>query len=248
MLLAFTPTGLRSSRHAKLSHQRMDSHGSTSSRAVVRRLYQQHARRGDHVGWFEMLYQAGRDRDVSIPWADRVPNPHLVGWHRQTRYELSSRTCLTVGCGLGDDAEYLASAGGTVTAFDVASSAIASSCERFPRSTVDYQVRDLFNLPPVWHERFDLVVEIYTLQVLPPHLRGPALQSMVECVAPGGSLLLITRGRDEDGEEGDLPWPIAPSELALPATSNLTQVGFDDFMDEEEPPVRRFRVQYDRTD
>ena len=67
---------------------------------------------------------------------------------------------------------------------------------------------------------------------------------MAACVAPAGTLLLITRGRDDEGE---LPWPIAPAELALPASTGLTQVSFEDFLDQEDPPVRRFRVRYVRT-
>lgn len=70
---------------------------------------------------------------------------------------------------------------------------------------------------------------------------------MAACVAPAGTLLLITRGRDDADDEGELPWPIAPAELALPASTGLTQVSFEDFLDQEDPPVRRFRVRYVRT-
>ena len=191
-------------------------------------------------------YRAGRDRAARIPWADLVPNPHLVGWHREAGYEFSSRTCLVVGCGLGDDAEYVAQAGASVTAFDIAPSAIEGCRKRFPRSRVDYQVRDLFALHSGWRQRFDFVAEIYTLQVLPAHLRGPALDAMARCVAPAGTLLLISRGRDASEDEGELPWPVAPEELS-PADAGLAQVSFEDFFDRESPPVRRFRVRYDRT-
>lgn len=220
----------------------------STDRGAVRRLQQEHACRGDHLGWFEPLYQAGRDRDQGIPWADRVPNPHLVSWHRQTRYDFAGRRCLAVGCGLGDDSEYLARAGGIVTAFDVAPTAIDSCRVRFPNSIVDYQVRDLFNLPTRWREQYDFVAEIYTLQVLPAHLRRRALYAAAMCVAPGGTLLVITRGREEGSSEGELPWPIAPSELVLPAAILLDQIGFEDYYDQEDPPVRRFRVRYERVD
>ncbi len=219
----------------------------TTNRAAVRLLQQEHACRGDHLGWFERLYQAGRDGDNVIPWADRVPNPHLVSWHRQTRCDFRNRRCLIVGCGLGDDSEYLATAGAIVTAFDVAPTAIDSCRDRFPNSSVDYQVRDLLQLPADWHEHFHFVAEIYTLQVLPTHLRQRSLSAIAQCVAPAGTLLVITRGRDDGDHEGDLPWPIAPSELALPAATPLGQTSFEDYLDREDPPVRRFRVRYDRS-
>ena len=218
----------------------------STDRNAARLLQQEHSCRGDHLGWFEPLYQAERDHDNLIPWADRVPNPHLVSWHHQTRYDFRNRRCLTVGCGLGDDSEYLATSGAMVTAFDVAPTAIRSCRDRFPSSTVDYRVHDLLHLPAGWHERFHFVAEIYTLQVLPPHLRQRALSAVAACVAPGGTLLVITRGRDDGADQGDLPWPIAPSELALPASTLLTQTTFEDYLDREDPPVRRFRVRYDR--
>lgn len=57
-------------------------------------------------------------------------------------------------------------------------------------------------VPPVGH------VE-YTLQVLPPAARPPAMRRMAEWVASGGVLLVITRGREPDEPEGNMPWPLA---------------------------------------
>ena len=40
-----------------------------------------------------------------------------------------------------------------------------------------------------------LVFEAYTLQVLPPELRASAVAAIAECLAPGGKLLVVARGR-----------------------------------------------------
>ena len=53
-----------------------------------------------------------------------------------------------------------------MTAFDVAPTAIDLCRDRL-NSTVDYQVRDLLNLPADWREGFDFVAEIYTLHLQP---------------------------------------------------------------------------------
>jgi len=41
-----------------------------------------------------------------------------------------------------------------------------------------------------------------------------------------------------------MPWPLTVSDLEPFAQSGLELISFEDFFDQEEPPVRRFRVQY----
>ncbi len=112
------------------------------------------------------------------------------------------RRALIVGCGLGDDAEELAARDFQVTAFDVSVAAIDWCRRRFPNSEVDYEAADLLDPPQAWHGAFDLVVEIYTLQVLPPELRAKAMANLASFVARGGTLLVVARGREEDDESG----------------------------------------------
>ncbi|MDP9353879.1 MAG: hypothetical protein M3R02_01090 [Chloroflexota bacterium] len=72
--------------------------------------------RNDPLGWFQPLY-AGADGDrAAIPWADLAPNPHLVDWFARTGRRGNGERALVVGCGLGDDAEELASQGFDVDA------------------------------------------------------------------------------------------------------------------------------------
>lgn len=147
---------------------------------------------------------------------------------------------------MGDDAEALAALGYRVTAFDVSSSAIDWCRRRFGNSSVDYCVADLLKLPVAWRATFDFVLEIYTLQVLPLELRGAAAAEMARCVAPGGTLLLIARGREPREERGTMPWPLERDELAYFSQCGLEVTSFEDFFDDEDPPVRRFRVEYRR--
>lgn len=215
------------------------------NRAVARQIANEHLRAGDPLGWFEDLYsRAGNDPSI-IPWADFRPNPNLVAWLDQNPSMFRGRA-LKVGCGLGDDAEELARRGFTTIAFDISESAITWSRRRFPRSAVSYVVADLLSPPAEWRAGFDFILESYTLQVLPPHLRPEAVRRISSFIAPGGTLLVITRAREPSEHEGSMPWPLLKDELSFFKAQGLEEVVFDDYVDEEDPPVRRFRATYRR--
>jgi SAM-dependent methyltransferase len=217
-----------------------------AARANARRLAAEHLQRGDPTGWFEPLYAGANGDPAAIQWADARPNPHLVAWLDRARIAGDGRSALVVGCGLGDDAEELARRGFAVVAFDVAPTAVAWCRRRFPDSPVRYAVADVLDPPPAWAGAFDLVVEAYTLQVLPPDTRRAALARVAGFVAPGGALLVVARGRDEGDDPGAMPWPLTRAELAAVAAHGLAAAAFEDVADPEEPAVRRFRAEYRR--
>jgi SAM-dependent methyltransferase len=215
-----------------------------TDRTRARALALESVRRGDAVGWFERLYaEAGRGENV-VPWADLVANPFVVEWLE--RAAPAPGRALDVGTGLGDTAEELARRGFEVVAFDVAPTAIAGARHRFPSSTVDYRVADVLRLPADFAAAFDLVVECYTLQVLPAGVRAEAAGAIGRTVAPGGTLLLVARGREPEEPEGQMPWPLTRREVEAVASDGLHLTSFEDFVDREDPPVRRFRVVFRR--
>lgn len=118
-----------------------------------------------------MLYLEVNGNESVIPWADLTVNPHLAQWLETHSVQGLGKTALVIGCGLGDDAEEPSKRGFRVTAFDLSAEAIRWAQQRFTFSQFDYIAADLLAAPKLWHKAFDLVVEIYTLQVLPPELR-----------------------------------------------------------------------------
>lgn len=205
---------------------------------------------GDPVGWFERLYAEAARGETVVPWVDRAPNPHVTAWlDREVAHPHGAgapRRVLDVGTGVGDTAEDLARRGFSVVAFDVAPTAVAEARRRFPATRVDYRVADLLALPADLTAAFDLVIECYTLQVLPPEARAVAAAALRKTVAPGGALLVVARGREPEEPEGAMPWPLTRAEVEGLAADGFTLASFEDFVDDEEPPVRRFRALFRR--
>jgi hypothetical protein len=94
---------------------------------------------------------------------------------------------------------------------------------------VDYQVEDLFGLPTAWAGAFDLVVEIKTLQSLPPMSRNAATAALVATLHPGGWLFVhCLAGGDDDEPIGTRPWPVSEAELGAFVDAGLVEVEMRD--------------------
>jgi SAM-dependent methyltransferase len=194
---------------------------------------------GDPSGWFEPLYAGGRAGEFALPWNRGEPNPLLVEWLRP-----GTGRAVVVGCGLGADAEHVASLGYATTAFDIAGTAVDLARERHPDSGVDYRVADLFDLPPEWRRAFDLVVEIYTVQALPVAYRPRVTATVADLVADGGRLLVIYAQGDESQSADRPPWPLTRAQVDAFATGGLTTVRVEDTADRDGNP--RWRAEFTR--
>jgi SAM-dependent methyltransferase len=211
-----------------------------ASRAFARQLAADSIAGGDDVGWFETLYAAAEQGTAAVPWADLAPNPRLV----QALSEVpGGGRAIVSGCGLGDDAEHVASLGYSTVAFDVSPTAVAAAQRRFPRSLVEYMTADLLSPPPSWAGAFDLVVEVFTVQVLTGAARRTAIARTAQLVAPGGRLLVIAGARGEHDDPGQMPWPLTRAEIESFGGHGLTAGSIVDFCDDEDRgPVRRWRA------
>ncbi len=177
---------------------------------------------GNPTGWFDQLYAAGRAGSVDMPWDRRGPHPLLAEWTDRSPARGAGARAVVVGCGLGGDAEHLSGFGYETTGFDVAPSAVEEARSRHPESAVEYAVADLFDLPPQWRGAFDLVVEIYTVQALPPALRDAAAEAVTRLVSSGGMLLVIASVGEVGQHVVGPPWPLTRRDLDL-----FAQPGFE---------------------
>jgi len=215
-------------------------------RARVRAIQEEFAARGDTFGWFDALYkEAAGDNDV-IPWADLEPNSYFRRWAEKTGLKGNGRSALVVGCGLGDDAKYLHDLGFKVTAFDISPTAIEWAKKLYGDNDITFEVMDLFQPLRGWLGAFDLVLEIYTIQPLPLEMRPQVIDAIAAFVAERGTLVVVTRGRDDEEEPVEMPWPMSRRDLSRFERNGLTQIDFTEMPAEEEDQPPRFVVEYKR--
>jgi SAM-dependent methyltransferase len=94
--------------------------------------------------------------------------------------------------------------------------------DRFPDSAVDYRVADLLDLEDDLVGRFDLVVEVRTIQSLPPHLRERAIDAVASLAAPGGVVLIVALARPDGSIANGPPWAISAAELKRFTDSDIS--------------------------
>lgn len=157
--------------------------------------------------WFEPLYADSDANGEGVPWANMDTHPSFARWLTQNPLEGNGKSALVVGCGMGDDAIELEALGFQVTAFDVSESAIRFCKERFPQSKVEFVQADLLKHQSEWQQEFDFVLEIYTVQALPPIYEKELIKNISNFVSPDGSLLVIAEvGAEERSFENGPPW------------------------------------------
>jgi SAM-dependent methyltransferase len=216
-------------------------------RARVRKIASEHYKKGDALGWFEALYKEADGNNEIIPWADLEPNRYLRSWAEANDLAGNGRKALVVGCGLGDDARYLDDLGFNVTGFDISPTAIEWAKRIHSDRDIRFELMDLFHPFRRWLGAFEFVLEVYTIQPLPISMREKTIDSIAAFVAPGGELLVVNRGREDDDELDELPWPVSRKELEGFEQAGLEQVDFEVMLDEsEDEPAPRFVLRYKR--
>ena len=195
---------------------------------------------------FEALYQEARRSGglAAIPWDHDRPNPSLVEWLDTAAHEVVRCGCRVaiVGCGRGHDARELLRRGFDVTAFDCSPTAVRMAKELDPENAQCYFRADLLDLPPRWVHRFDLAIEIHTLQALPPQFRPSIMDGIARLVGASGHVLAITRVVERPlGVEEGPPWPPTETEFrALAEGAGLVVATLEVFR-AGTPPSARIR-------
>jgi len=194
--------------------------------------------------WFDSIYTDAQGDYRAVFWVDLEPNPYLLEWLKNHVFKHTGHKAIVIGCGVGDDAEALSASGYEVTAFDISPEAIRLCKNRYPDTTVNYLVADLFDYPSQWAESFELVYECNTIQVLPGKYRIQARDAMVSLLAPQGYILVSCRSRLKGEQEDDIPLPLDKKEIDGFIRCGLSEESFEAYDDTQEPPVPHFFAVY----
>lgn len=214
-------------------------------RENARRIAARYAENGDSTGWFDEIYREAAGNNEHLPWGDLEPNKFLQAWAENTGLRGNGRRALVVGCGLGDDARFLHDLDFRVTAFDISPTAIDWARRLHADTDIAFEVADLLEPFRGWIGGFDFVLEVYTIQPLPLTMREKVIDSIASFVAEGGRLVVVTRGRENDEETVEIPWPLSRKDLSIFEEDGLRQIDFREMFGDEDPPALRFVVEYE---
>jgi SAM-dependent methyltransferase len=168
---------------------------------------------------FEEMYVAARGESGRVPWARGHAHPLLIDWlnSEAPRLVRPGSRAIVVGCGLGDDVVELVERGYDVLGIDIAPTAVRWAAKRYPACADHFVIADLLNPPGRLRRRFDLVVEVNTLQSLPPQLRSAGAAALAGLMAPRGIAVTIGRGREDHVPLDQFvspPYPFTCAELS----------------------------------
>lgn len=212
---------------------------------------------GEIAQWlerFENIYKEARGDIGKIPWAHRLPCPAMLAWLNAEAPSIvrPGARAVVVGCGLGQDACALRDRGYDVIAMDACPSAIEWARRLHPDASEMFVVADLLDLPGRMRGRFDLVVEVHTLQALPPGCRHELAAGMASLLSNHGVLVAVSRGREEDQtldgvQEPPFAMTAAEMESVMRDVGLAPMRAIDNFLDDNVPPVRRLRGMFRHT-
>ena len=159
---------------------------------------------------FDALYRGespaeGVPAMPSPPWDTKAPKESVVGW--QTA-DLVHGAVLDIGCGLGDNAIYLAQQGHSVTGLDISPTALITAERRAAHAGVDvrFAVADATKLEG-YSDAFDTVVDSGMFHCLDDDGKRGYAAALHRATRPGARLLLSCFS-DADADDAEWPRPV----------------------------------------
>ncbi|WP_225851270.1 bifunctional 2-polyprenyl-6-hydroxyphenol methylase/3-demethylubiquinol 3-O-methyltransferase UbiG [Streptomyces sp. HPF1205] len=122
-----------------------------------------------------------------VPWDIKEAQPGTIEFQRRGRYR---GVVLDAGCGLADNAAYLAQQGYKVAAFDASSTAIKLAKERHKGLDIEFFVGNATKLTG-YENRFDTVLDSALYHVLDADDRALYLEALHRATKPGAWLNML---------------------------------------------------------
>jgi SAM-dependent methyltransferase len=143
------------------------------------------------------------------PWDTKAPKENVVGWQAAG---LIRGEVLDIGCGLGDNAVYLAKQGHSVTGLDISPTALITAERRASDAGVDirFAVADATRLDG-YTDAFDTVIDSGMYHCLDDDGKRSYAAAVRRATRPGATLLLSCFS-DANAPDDGLPRPMVSQE------------------------------------
>jgi len=175
---------------------------------------------------FDALYRGESPADgvpaiTTPPWDTKAPKETVIGWQEAG---LVRGDVLDIGCGLGDNAVYLAKQGHSVTGLDISPTALITAERRAVDAGVDvrFAVADATKLDG-YTDAFDTVIDSGMYHCLDDDAKRSYAAAVHRATRPGARLLLSAFS-DANAKGQEWPRPMV-SEQTLRDT--LGDAGWD---------------------
>jgi cyclopropane fatty-acyl-phospholipid synthase-like methyltransferase len=143
--------------------------------------------------WYEKWYSG---KEKIFAWNKGRPHSGLV--EIVDNGALEAGRVLVPGCGMGYDAIFLAERGFEVVAFDFSVNAIEKARSKARakgklKGSLEFAVEDIYDLPGLYHNAFDCVVEVGNFQAMSVKERRDYVKVIEWALREGGRCVVICK-------------------------------------------------------
>jgi 2-polyprenyl-3-methyl-5-hydroxy-6-metoxy-1,4-benzoquinol methylase len=164
---------------------------------------------------FEALYRGESPAEgvppmQTPPWDTKAPKESVVAWHGAG---LVQGEVLDIGCGLGDNAIYLAQQGFKVTGLDISPTALSTAEQRAADAgvTVRFAVADATKLDG-YTAAFDTIIDSGMFHCLDDDGKRSYTEAAHRATRPGANMLMSCFS-DANPRGAELPVPVVSEQI-----------------------------------